>query len=103
MIQVRIAQPDGNQVALWERHPAHPDGEVFLVGPGTFEVAETPAVEARLRNGLLVKVEAAVAPVPVEKAEKAKPEAGGAEPGKAETASPAREKKPAPARNKGGL
>ena len=103
MIQVRIAQPDGNQVALWERHPAHPDGEVFLVGPGTFDVAETPAVEARLRNGLLVKVEAATVPDPAAKAEKAKPEAADVEPGKAESAPPARQKKPAPARNKGGL
>lgn len=103
MIQVRIARPDGNQVVLWERHPAHPNGEVFLVGPETFDVAETPAVEARLRNGLLVKVEAAAAPAPAAKTEKAKPEATDLEPGKAESAPPARQKKPAPARNKGGL
>lgn len=103
MIQVRIARPDGNQVVLWERHPAHPNGEVFLVGPETFDVAETPAVEARLRNGLLVKVEAAAAPAPAAKTEKAKPEATDAEPEIEKAEAAPRRKKPVPARNKGGL
>ena len=51
----------GAAVALWERHPAHPGGEVFLFGDGVFEVALTPAVEARLRSGVLELVEEAAA------------------------------------------
>lgn len=58
-ITVRVADPDSNTVALWERHPAHPGGEVWLSGPGEFEVALTPAVDTRLRRGLLLAVEAA--------------------------------------------
>lgn len=61
-IVVQVAEPERNQVELWERHPAHPAGEVYLAGPGVFEVARTPAVEARLRNGRLVLVKPAVAP-----------------------------------------
>jgi len=45
-----------NQVALWERDPAHPGGEVFIAGPGEHEVGETAAVKARLKDGWLVKV-----------------------------------------------
>lgn len=56
-IRVRVSDADGGRVALWERHPAHPDGEVFLAGPGVFEVALTPAVETRLSRGVLVRVE----------------------------------------------
>ena len=67
-VLVRISDPGDATVALWERHPAHPDGEVFLAGPGEFEVAMTPAVEARLRNGRLVLVEPAIAPVAEEAA-----------------------------------
>ena len=29
-IYVRVADAATGQVALWERHPEHPDGEVFL-------------------------------------------------------------------------
>lgn len=100
MIQVRIAQPDDNHVALWERHPAHPDGEIFLFGPGTFDVARTPAVEARLRNGSLVMVEPTAAPAPVDKL---KPVVADFEQGIEKVEAAPRRKKPAPARNKGGL
>lgn len=51
----------GATVALWERHPDHPGGEVFLYGDAVFEVALTPAVEARLRSGVLELVEEAAA------------------------------------------
>lgn len=56
-LRVRLADPDSNRVALWERHPAHPGGEVWLAGAGEFDVAATPAVVARLRDGRLVAVE----------------------------------------------
>ena len=87
-VRVRVGDPGSSVVALWERHPEHPDGEVFLAGGGVFEVALTPAVEARLRDGRLILAEAAVA-APVEKAAVAEPVA------------PTRSKK-TPAR-KGGL
>lgn len=71
MLRVRAADPAGTTVALWERHPAHPGGEVWLSGAGEFDVAATPAVVARLRDGRLVAVESvqeeeqtAVAPTP---------------------------------------
>lgn len=88
-VRVRVGDPGGSVVALWERHPEHPGGEVFLAGGGVFEVALTPAVEARLRDGRLVAAEAEVAAA-VERAAVAEPVA------------PVRSKKSAPAR-KGGL
>lgn len=66
-IRVRVPQGTGAEtrggavVALWERHPDHPGGEVFLYGDAIFEVARTPAVEARLRSGVLELVEEAAA------------------------------------------
>ena len=56
VINVRLADPDARTVILWERNVAHPSGEVFLAGPGVFEVALTHSVEARLRKGTLVVV-----------------------------------------------
>lgn len=61
-VRVRVGEPGGRAtgvavVALWERHPDHPGGEVFLAGEGEFEVALTPAVEARLRDGRLIVVD----------------------------------------------
>lgn len=45
------------QVALYEKHPAHPNGEAF-VGPGeAVEVAKTPAVMYKLNAGELVEGE----------------------------------------------
>lgn len=57
VLRVRVADPESNRVTLWERHPAHPGGEVWLTGAGSFDVAATPAVVARLRDGRLVAVE----------------------------------------------
>lgn len=45
-----------NKVALWERHPDHPNGEVFIVGEDEYEVAETPQVKALLKRDILVEV-----------------------------------------------
>ena len=53
VIWVRSGTP-GNAVALWERAPEHPDGEVFVAGPASVQVANTPAVIARLRDGRLI-------------------------------------------------
>lgn len=71
VLRVRVAEPEDNRVTLWERHPEHPGGEVWLEGAGEFTVAATPAVTARLRSGQLVAVGSvlveappAVAPTP---------------------------------------
>ncbi len=45
-----------NQVALWERHPAHPGGEVYIAGDEPVEVGDTPAVRSRLKTGVLIEV-----------------------------------------------
>lgn len=52
----------GYRTALYERHPAHPGGEVYIAGPGVVEVAQTPDVMARLaprlqEGGALVRLE----------------------------------------------
>lgn len=47
----------GSQVALWERDPRHPDGEVYLAGAGTAEVALTGRVQRYLKDGRLVRVD----------------------------------------------
>lgn len=51
------------QVALWEQHPEHPDGEVFIAAPHADEqqpnavkVAATPEVMLRLSDGRLQQV-----------------------------------------------
>lgn len=54
VIWVRSGGTPGDAVALWERAPEHPDGEVFVAGPAPVRVAVTPAVIARLRDGRLV-------------------------------------------------
>jgi predicted flap endonuclease-1-like 5' DNA nuclease len=48
---------EGGRVALFERNPAHPGGEVFVAGDDVAEVALTPAVVEALRRGRLVKVD----------------------------------------------
>lgn len=61
MITVTSGNP--GKVGLWERHPDHPGGEAF-VASRPVEVAETPAVQAALKDGRLVEVKAAVKPEP---------------------------------------
>ncbi len=59
MIHVRVSRAD-DRVALWEKHPKHPGGEVFLAGSGTeAEVWETPAVMDAIRQGSLERLDAA--------------------------------------------
>ncbi len=44
------------EVALWEVHPDHPDGEVYVAqGDDPVRVARTPMVNTRLADGRLVE------------------------------------------------
>lgn len=60
LIKVRSAlKPSptgGDPVALSEKHPDHPGGEVFVYGKQEVEVAKTAAVSAALASGALVEV-----------------------------------------------
>lgn len=56
MIRVRSGI-EGDRVAFWERHPAHPGGEVLIAGAAVFEVGDTVEVQNALKDGRLVKVE----------------------------------------------
>lgn len=48
-----------NKVVLWERNKAHPNGEVFLSNDGKArQVALTPAIKTRLREGRLEEADA---------------------------------------------
>lgn len=54
------AHPDlaEGQVALWERDPEHPGGEVYVVAGGDeCRVAETPAVAEAIANKRLVRAD----------------------------------------------
>lgn len=62
-IKVQSARDDA-RVALWERHPDHPFGEVFVAGAGVVEVACTAAVINALAKGEIVEVESKPAPKP---------------------------------------
>lgn len=58
-ITVMAAQVNG-KVVLWEVHPEHPNGEIFISGDGqSVEVALTPAIQQRLNDRRLVRVEVA--------------------------------------------
>lgn len=59
-IKVKSGLKD-NRIALWERHPAHPGGEVSIHGDKVVEVAETSRVKSALKDGRLVEAEKAVA------------------------------------------
>jgi len=55
-IKVKAAQKDG-KVVIWEKHPDHPTGEIFIGGDdNTHDVAETAEVLLRIKAGTLVKV-----------------------------------------------
>ncbi len=54
-ILVEPAETDG-RVILWERHPQHPDGEIYLTadeGAEPVEVARTEGVNEAIREGRL--------------------------------------------------
>ena len=54
-LTVQSALAEG-QVALWERHPAHPDGEAFIADGDQHRVAATPMVLAAVARNVLVIV-----------------------------------------------
>lgn len=54
-ITVKSARED-DQVALWERHPDHPGGEVFVTGEREVKVAKTSGVMRQLSRHQLVEV-----------------------------------------------
>jgi hypothetical protein len=59
LIWIRAGQVlDRRQVILWERHPEHPGGEVWITGESSepMQAALTPAVAERLRDGRLIEV-----------------------------------------------
>lgn len=57
LITVMAAKAD-DKVVIWETNPDHPNGEIFISGDGTSsQVALTPAVQHRLDNRTLVKVQ----------------------------------------------
>jgi len=56
-IKVKATNTD-SKVALWEKHPDHPGGEVFVSGNGdVVEVATTVVVRAAIKSGALVEVQ----------------------------------------------
>ena len=54
-ITVKSALPDG-KAAFWERHPAHPGGEVLVKSGETYKVAATLAAKRAIGEGRIVKV-----------------------------------------------
>lgn len=56
LIWVQPGKDDG-RVALFEQHPDHPDGEVFVAGPSV-QVALTAMVQRKLASGELKEVSA---------------------------------------------
>ncbi len=57
LIRVMPAKQD-DRVALWEVHPGHPGGEIFITGNGkSYQVALTPMVRSRLNDGKLIRMQ----------------------------------------------
>jgi hypothetical protein len=60
LIKVMATKVD-DRVTLWEVHPDHPTGEVWIVGDGkAHEVAVTPRVQTLLNTGALIRLQAHV-------------------------------------------
>lgn len=57
LVKVAPAKND-NRVVVWEVHPDHPNGEVFIVGNGKpYEVAHTPRIAGLLGRGVLLTLQ----------------------------------------------
>ncbi len=56
MLTVRSTRTD-NRVALFERHPSHPNGEAFVASQAPVNVGDTPLVRLRIAQGQLALVE----------------------------------------------
>ena len=54
-ITVKSKLTDKTRVALWEVHPDHPGGEVYIADDQAYEVAVTRRVQAALGRGWLVE------------------------------------------------
>ncbi|MCC6457274.1 MAG: hypothetical protein IT328_20135 [Caldilineaceae bacterium] len=75
MQQVQVRSKLGaGRVALWEKHPAHPEGEVFVVGQVPATVALTQFVYKRIADGF-VEVVPEVKPAESEQTEPPTPTA----------------------------
>lgn len=53
MVTVKSAVTD--RIALWQKHPDQPGGEVFVAGDIVAQVALTDEVKLRLRNDILAE------------------------------------------------
>lgn len=63
-----------NRVALWEKHAAHPRGEVFIAAPDMeFVVAETQEVSERTSSPRLLEVVGYATDAEVEAARQSEP------------------------------
>ena len=73
MTKVYSSLPKG-KVALWERDPRHPGGEIWIDGvqEEPYEVFSTVAVQERISRGVLV-VAPEPAPTPTPARKEAKP------------------------------
>lgn len=93
LLHVRSAGKNNGRVILWEKHPSHPDGEIFISDREgeVFTVGRTAAVVSCISSGLILEVEA---------------EAEGEEPSEEEepkqTTRGRRTRKPAASQEKGG-
>lgn len=59
---ITVKQNVENRIALWEKNPAHPSGEVFVAGDIVATVALTDEVKIRLRNEFIVATNEAPTP-----------------------------------------
>jgi hypothetical protein len=80
-INVKSGRND-NRVALWEKHPNHPDGEAWVAGDTVVRVAQTSAVLKGLKDGDLVEADEAPAKKKTAAAETPTPPAEPKEPAK---------------------
>jgi hypothetical protein len=55
LIYVRAADPA--RICAWERHPAHPGGEVAVTGTAPVQVAETSFILGKLASGDILRAE----------------------------------------------
>jgi hypothetical protein len=55
LIYVRAASP--TRICAWERHPAHPGGEVTVTGTEPVQVAETSFMMGRLASGDILRAD----------------------------------------------
>lgn len=62
MDMVTVKSAVENRVALWQKHPDHPGGEVFVAGDIVAQVALTDEVKERIRNEWIAATEETPSP-----------------------------------------